>query len=132
MSAPESPVNLAVVAAPDQPDVTPALERLYRAIAVVGDTRVIVDSSKAPSTAFVLRAMPVLDLRLVHLIRDSRGVAYSWNKKVVRPDTPGRTVYMHRSKVGTFDVVELNPPSALLLGTATLLLLAGFLWGSQR
>ena len=72
------------------------LERLYRAIAVVGDTRVIVDSSKAPSTAFVLRAMPVLDLRLVHLIRDSRGVAYSWNKKVVRPDTPGRTVYMHR------------------------------------
>jgi hypothetical protein len=72
------------------------LERLYRAIAVVGDTRVVVDSSKAPSTAFVLRAIPALDLRLVHLIRDSRGVAYSWNKKVVRPDTPGRTVYMHR------------------------------------
>ena len=72
------------------------LERLYRAIAVVGGTRVIVDSSKAPSTAFVLRAMPALDLRLIHLIRDSRGVAYSWNKKVVRPDTPGRTVYMHR------------------------------------
>ncbi len=72
------------------------LERLYRAIALVGETRVIVDSSKAPSTAFVLRTMPALDLRLVHLIRDSRGVAYSWNKKVVRPDTPGRTVYMHR------------------------------------
>lgn len=72
------------------------LDRLYRAIAAVGDARVIVDSSKAPSTAFVLRGMPALDLRLVHLIRDSRGVAYSWNKKVVRPDTPGRTVYMHR------------------------------------
>jgi hypothetical protein len=77
-------------------DLLGTLERLYRAIALVGNTRVIVDSSKAPSTAFMLRAMPALDLRLVHLIRDSRGVAYSWNKKIVRPDTPGRTVYMHR------------------------------------
>ena len=72
------------------------LDPLYRAIHQVGGTRVIVDSSKAPSTAFVLRRMSSLDLRLVHLIRDSRGVAYSWNKRVIRPDTPGKTVYMHR------------------------------------
>ena len=79
------------------------LSPLYRAIHEVGDTRVIVDSSKAPSSAFVLRRLPGLDLRAVHLIRDSRGVAYSWNKKVVRPDTPGKVVYMHRyhpSRIG--------------------------------
>ena len=33
---------------------------------------------------------------VVHLVRDSRGVAYSWTKKVARPDAPGREMYMHR------------------------------------
>ena len=69
---------------------------VYRALAEVTGARVIIDSSKAPSTAFLLRQIPDLELKAVHLIRDSRGVAHSWNKKVVRPDTPGRTVYMHR------------------------------------
>jgi hypothetical protein len=76
---------------------------VYRALADVTGSRVIIDSSKAPSTAFLLRQIPTIDLRAVHLIRDSRGVAHSWNKKVVRPDTPGRTVYMHRyhpSRIG--------------------------------
>jgi hypothetical protein len=72
------------------------LSRLYRAIRSVVGARVIVDSSKAPSTAFVLRTIADLDLRVVHLIRDSRGVAFSWSKRVLRPDTPRRTVYMHR------------------------------------
>jgi len=89
------------------PQVWPAFERrmsrylallapLYRAIWEVGEQRVIVDSSKAPSTAFLLRRIPDLDLRIVHLVRDSRGVAHSWTKKVKRPDTPGRTIFMHR------------------------------------
>jgi hypothetical protein len=69
---------------------------LYRAIHTVGDTKFIIDSSKAPSTAFVLRRMPDLDLRIVHLVRDSRGVAFSWNKKVRRPDAVNKEMYMHR------------------------------------
>jgi hypothetical protein len=72
------------------------LSALYRAIASTGHARVVIDSSKAPSTAFVLRNVPDLDVRAVHLIRDSRGVAFSWSKRVLRPDTPMRTVYMHR------------------------------------
>lgn len=72
------------------------LSPLYRAIQRVGGTRLIIDSSKAPSSAFVLRHLPDLDLRAVHLVRDSRGVAYSWTKQIVRPDVVGRTVYMHR------------------------------------
>jgi hypothetical protein len=72
------------------------LAALYRAIHRVGDTRVIIDSSKAPSTAFLLRGVGAVELRGVHLIRDSRGVAHSWSKQVVRPDMAGRVVYMHR------------------------------------
>ena len=47
----------------------------------------IVDSSKNASFAFALRACAGLDLRVIHLVRDSRAVAYSWTRKVRRPET---------------------------------------------
>jgi hypothetical protein len=72
------------------------LAPLYRSIHEVGGASAIIDSSKAPSTAYLLRHLPDVDLRAVHLVRDSRGVAYSWTKQVVRPDVVGKTVYMHR------------------------------------
>jgi hypothetical protein len=72
------------------------LSRLYRAIHTVSGGAVIVDSSKDPSTAYMLRRLPDMDLRVVHLLRDPRGVAYSWTKLVARPDVVGRTVYMYR------------------------------------
>ena len=56
---------------------TQTLQRLYEAIAEVSGASVIVDSSNLPSHAFLLRAMPAIDLRVVHLVRDSRAVAYS-------------------------------------------------------
>ena len=36
-----------------------------------------------------LRWQADLDLRVLHLIRDSRAVAYSWSRRVKRPDAPG-------------------------------------------
>jgi hypothetical protein len=72
------------------------LSPLFRSIHEVGGTNAIIESSKAPSTAYLLRHLPQLNLRAIHLVRDSRGVAYSWTKQVVRPDVPGKTVYMHR------------------------------------
>lgn len=60
--------------------------RLYRAIADVAGGAVVIDSSKHSSLAFVLRREPALDLRVVHVVRDSRGVAYSWTKEVRRPE----------------------------------------------
>ena len=41
---------------------------------------VIVDSSKSPPRALVLAMMPGIDLYLVHLVRDGRGVATSHTK----------------------------------------------------
>ena len=65
---------------------TERLQRLYEAIAEVSGADVIVDSSKHASTAFLLRRVGGIRLRILHLVRDSRGVAYSWTKSVARPE----------------------------------------------
>jgi hypothetical protein len=57
------------------------LEKLYRAIQSTSGSRVIVDSSKFPSYGYMLRLLPAIDLYVVHLIRDPRGVAYSWLRR---------------------------------------------------
>ena len=56
--------------------------RTYAAIAQVSGRRVVIDSSKHASLAFCLSTSPALDLRVVHVIRDSRAVAYSWSRVV--------------------------------------------------
>lgn len=40
----------------------------------------VIDSTKHISTALILRHLDSIDLRMVHLVRDVRGVAYSWTK----------------------------------------------------
>ena len=72
------------------------LERLYAGISAASDGATIIDSSKGPRYGFLLSTVRSIDLKLIHLIRDSRGVAHSWAKEVTRPDTPGRTVLMPR------------------------------------
>jgi hypothetical protein len=70
------------------------LSKLYTAIADVSGCGTVVDSSKHASTAFLLRRVPGVDLRVVHLVRDSRGVAYSTAKRVRRPEVHDREAYM--------------------------------------
>src|SRR3954447_22091528 len=48
--------------------------RLYRAIGETTGGGVVIDSSKHSSLAFCLRTEPGIDLRVVHVVRDSRGV----------------------------------------------------------
>ena len=60
---------------------------LYGAIRTVSGCDVVVDNSKLPSRAALLRALPQLDFRVVHLVRSSYGVCYSWAKQTVRPDS---------------------------------------------
>lgn len=61
------------------------LGRLYRAIASVTGAGVIVDSSKSAGYARVLARLPDTRLTAIHLIRDSRAVAYSWSRRTVLP-----------------------------------------------
>jgi hypothetical protein len=67
--------------------------RLYAAITEVSGCELVIDSSKHPSLAHCLRRRPDIDLRVLHLVRDSRAVAYSWGRQVRRPDTD-RESYM--------------------------------------
>lgn len=70
-------------------DCGPVLERLYRAIQRVSGAGVIVDSSKRFSYAVLLSLLPFADLRVVHLVRDSRAVAYSWSRSKESPAAVG-------------------------------------------
>jgi Sulfotransferase family len=63
--------------------------RVYAAAAEVGSATLVVDSSKHSALAHVLRFADDVDLKVVHVVRDARGVAYSWTKTVTRPETDG-------------------------------------------
>ncbi|WP_181311899.1 sulfotransferase [Nocardioides campestrisoli] len=62
---------------------------VYAAAQQVGGARVLVDSSKEIPTALTLSHRDDLDLRVLHVVRDARGVAYSWAKTVARPEAGG-------------------------------------------
>jgi hypothetical protein len=57
-------------------------DRLYRAVGEVSGAPVIIDSSKSVGHALLLRSVPSIEFRLVHLIRRSHGVAHSWSRPV--------------------------------------------------
>jgi len=61
------------------------LGKLYRAIREVTGCHVIIDSSKFPFYAYVLDQIPSIDLYVIHMIRDARATAYSWQKKKYNP-----------------------------------------------
>ncbi len=61
--------------------------RLYRAVAEVSAASYVVDASKGPAHGLALGtrghglADPGFDLSFVNLVRDPRGVAYSWSRR---------------------------------------------------
>ncbi|MGE5624341.1 MAG: sulfotransferase [Bacillota bacterium] len=68
---------------------------LFSTIARLSGASIIVDSSKNPARALALSRVAGLDLRLLHLVRDVRGVAYSL-----------RIPYRERPKDGPFANVK--------------------------
>lgn len=71
--------------------------RLYDAARAVSGASVVIDSSKQVSLAWCLSTAPELDLRVLHCVRDLRGVSYSWQKQVRRPEaTRGESEWMPR------------------------------------
>jgi hypothetical protein len=90
--------------------------RIYQAAAETAGAGLVVDSSKHASLAYCLRWAPDLDLRVVHVVRDSRGVAYSWTKTVVRPEShrgdqmtrypPSRSAMLWNTHNAAFDLLR--------------------------
>jgi sulfotransferase family protein len=70
------------------------LEHVYGAAATVADGATVVDGSKRPSTAYLLRASSKIDLRVVQIVRDPRGVVQSWSQQVELPAGAGSRGYL--------------------------------------
>ncbi len=83
---------------------------LFNAIADLSGAKVIVDSSKSPARALALSRVPGLDVRMLHLVRDVRGVAYSLRKlSARRPGDPRPKLPARRNNLrfaGTWAVVN--------------------------
>lgn len=61
------------------------LAALYHAMADEAGAKVLVDASKLPSHGLTLRELPGLELYVLHLVRDPRGVVNSWRRKRFNP-----------------------------------------------
>ncbi len=66
-----------------------AMLGLYRAVAETAGRTVVIDSSKTAVRALALAGTPGLDLKVLHLVRDARGVAWSYRKSFARDERGG-------------------------------------------
>lgn len=57
------------------------LEKLYHTIQTTTDSKVIVDSTKASWYGYALGLLPSIDLYIVHIVRDPKGVCYSLEQR---------------------------------------------------
>lgn len=89
------------------------LERVYVAMAEVSGCRTIVDSSGGPLHAMALASLDAVDVSVVHLVRDSRAVIWSWQRKKLRPASDGQVAYMPRYGA-TVAALEWDRANALL------------------
>ena len=58
--------------------------------------RLIVDSSKVPPHGLVLAAAEDMSVHVVHLVRDPRAMAFSWQRVRMIPNTNGELTEMYR------------------------------------
>ena len=92
--------------------------QLYRHIAEVTRSRVIVDSSKASSYGQILAQIPGIDLRLIFLVRDARAVAYSWSRRKLKPSPQGQVYIRPTSAMrGVLSWVGHNVATEMLIGS---------------
>jgi len=68
--------------------------RLYKAIHKISGSNFLIDSSKSPTHGFLLNVIPQIELYVIQLVRDSRAVAYSWQRKKRRPEIYWKEAYM--------------------------------------
>jgi hypothetical protein len=73
-----------------------ALARHYRSVTRVSGDRIVVDSSKMASDALLVSTLPGIRLSVIHLVRDPRGVAWSWGKQMRQPGPDGRPLRQQR------------------------------------
>jgi hypothetical protein len=74
------------------------LTKLYGAIGRVSGAKTIIDISKDPNFASLLMRVQGSDIRTIHLVRDSRAVAYSWTRNKRMPSPIGEQTSLEQFK----------------------------------
>ena len=76
---------------PDSPfqEYAGLMKAFFDSLRAVSGKAVIVDSSKRPARALALSMIPGIDLRLIHLVRDVRGVVWSAKKRLKQDERGG-------------------------------------------
>lgn len=90
--------------------------RLVANVAEASGATTVVDSSKIATFGALLGRSPLLDVRPVHLVRDPRAVAYSWQREVASQAVPGYDGEMERFHAGKAAAMWLH--STVSVGTA--------------
>lgn len=72
------------------------MSKLYRAVQKISGCQFVLDSSKTPQHGFLLKNILDIELYTVHLVRDSRAVAFSWLRKKLKPEIHWKQEYMPR------------------------------------
>ncbi|MGN6380492.1 MAG: sulfotransferase [Gaiellales bacterium] len=70
--------------------------RLYRAVSEAAGGAAVVDTGKSVAFAAMIGRHSDLDLRVLHLVRDPRAVAYSWMRLRAMPEVHGEEAFMAR------------------------------------
>ncbi len=106
----------------EQQEYLDYLRPVLLASAEISGAEVLLDSSKHLSTAALLALDPALDVRVLHITRDPRGVAYSWTKQIDRPEAEGSLMPTYKpSRTATRWVTDnLGFDSLAKLGVPTL------------
>jgi hypothetical protein len=91
------------------------IESTYRVIQEESGATVLVDSTMAPVYGYLLAQAPAIDLRVIHLIRDPRAVAFSWSKEVIQETTEGVPMRRFDPRASATRWVVENRAVAMLL-----------------
>lgn len=70
---------------------------LYGGVAEATGARLIIDSSKTPTDAAVLGLLPGFDPYYLHVVRDPRATAFSWQRTRLQPQGEGQAQMPRRS-----------------------------------
>lgn len=71
-------------------DYAALLADLYATAARAAGASVLIDSSKTAADPYLIATLTGVELYVVHLVRDPRGVAYSWSKRKAKSNLPLR------------------------------------------
>ena len=93
------------------------MSSVYASIVEEAGNPLVIDSSKHPQYFAAMR--PIVEPRLLHLVRDPRGVAYSWTVAKRDPDRAAGAMEVRRPEVIAAEWMLINASAARVISGAS-------------